>query len=121
MCTYKGRGGGGSSRWSRHGAARRPRREDFHYFSDNQWPLRRSKPASSKVAEPVVLLIQFLGLIKRELALVKLLRAGIEGVSSVIHLVSDELTVVSTGLEYRPRGCSGYSDRPQNFFLIKPL
>lgn len=35
-------------------------------------------------------LIQFLGLIKRRLDLVKLLRAGIEGVGLVIHLVWDE-------------------------------
>lgn len=61
------------------------------------------QPGSTKVAEPAVPLIQFLGLIKRGLVLVKLLRAGIEGVGLVIHLVWDELPIVSVPVQYRTR------------------
>lgn len=56
------------------------------------------QPTSTKVAVPAVPLIQFLGLIKRRLVLVKLLRAGIEGVGLVIHLVWDELPIVSVSV-----------------------
>lgn len=59
------------------------------------------QPASR--AELAVPLIQFLGLIKRRLDLVKLLRAGIEGVGLVIHLVWDEPPIVpGTGWGWEP-------------------
>lgn len=57
-------------------------------------------------------LIQFLGLIKRGLALVKLLRARIEGVGLVIHLVWDELAVVPDTVQYRAKAW-GHRGDPQ--------
>lgn len=66
------------------------------------------QPASR--AELAVPLIQFLGLIKRRLDLVKLLRAGIEGVGLVIHLVWDEPPIVpGTGWGVGARGGYGES------------
>lgn len=74
-------------------------------------------PASTKVAASAVSLIQFLGLIKRRLALVKLLRAGIEGVGLVIHLVWDELPIVPLAVYHHARilACpNGTRNLPRN-------
>lgn len=74
------------------------RYEDFYYFPDIRVPAACSSRHRGRSGRAVAVpLIQFLGLIKRRSDLVKLLRAGIEGVGLVIHLVWDEPPIVPGG------------------------